>query len=107
MGAVRAARRDGLTTTTLVFRSAQTITKVGAEIHEYEPIPDDLVRAEGADLVLENGLGLERWFRRFVERAGVSAVTVSSGVVPIPISVGSYQGQANPHAWMSPRAGAV
>lgn len=85
----------------------QSITKVGSEIHEYEPTPDDLVRAEGADLVLDNGLGLERWFRRFVERAEVPSVAVSTGVEPIPISVGSYQGQANPHAWMSPRVGAL
>ena len=38
----------------------QSITKPGAEIHDYEPTPDDITRAEGADLVLDNGLGLER-----------------------------------------------
>ena len=30
----------------------QSITKPGAEIHDYEPTPDDITRAEGADLVL-------------------------------------------------------
>lgn len=85
----------------------ESITKFGAEIHEYEPTPADLVRAEGADLVLDNGLGLERWFRRFVERAELPSVAVSTGVQPIAISVGSYQGQANPHAWMSPRVGVL
>ncbi|MDD9204856.1 zinc ABC transporter substrate-binding protein, partial [Georgenia sp. 10Sc9-8] len=34
----------------------ESVTDVGAEIHGYEPTPDDLSRADGADLVLDNGL---------------------------------------------------
>lgn len=37
-----------------------SITKPGAEIHGYEPTPQDIVAASGADLVLWNGLNLER-----------------------------------------------
>ncbi|MGT5494244.1 metal ABC transporter solute-binding protein, Zn/Mn family, partial [Escherichia coli] len=40
----------------------ESITKPGAEIHEYEVTPLDIVKAQSADLVLWNGLGLERWF---------------------------------------------
>ncbi|MFC7327018.1 metal ABC transporter substrate-binding protein [Marinactinospora rubrisoli] len=80
----------------------ESITRVGAEIHGYEPTPDDLVRAQGADLVLHNGLGLEAWFERFTERVDAPAVTLSDGVPTIPIAAGGYEGQANPHAWMSP-----
>jgi hypothetical protein len=43
----------------------ESITKPGAEIHEYEPTPLDIVKAQSADLVLWNGLGLERWFEKF------------------------------------------
>jgi manganese transport system substrate-binding protein len=85
----------------------ESITKPGSEIHEYEPTPDDLVRGRGADLVLDNGLGLERWFERFADRTGVPTATLSEGVEPIPISIGAYQGRPNPHAWMSPQAGEV
>ena len=85
----------------------ESITKPGSEIHEYEPTPDDLIRAQDADLVLDNGLGLERWFSRFVDRTGARSATLSDGVVPIPIAIGSYQGQPNPHAWMSPQAGEI
>nr|WP_308252213.1 metal ABC transporter substrate-binding protein [Pseudonocardia sp. KRD291] len=85
----------------------ESITKPGSEIHEYEPTPDDLIRAQDADLVLDNGLGLERWFSRFVDRTGARSATLSDGVDPIPIAIGSYQGQPNPHAWMSPRAGEI
>ena len=47
-----------------------SITKPGAEIHGYEPTPQDIVRAHGADLILWNGLNLERWFEQFVANLG-------------------------------------
>ncbi len=37
-----------------------SITKAGAEIHNYQPTPRDIVKAQGAGLILWNGLGLER-----------------------------------------------
>ncbi|MCB5410358.1 metal ABC transporter substrate-binding protein [Pseudogemmobacter sp. CC-YST710] len=78
-----------------------SITKAGAEIHGYEPTPQDIVRAQGADLILWNGMNLELWFERFLTNLGdVPSVTVTDGVDPIPIASGSYQGKPNPHAWM-------
>ncbi len=38
----------------------ESITKAGAEIHGYEPTPGDIIRAQDADLILWNGLNLER-----------------------------------------------
>ena len=38
----------------------ESITRPGAEIHEYQPTPGDLLRAQGAQLVLWNRLNLER-----------------------------------------------
>jgi manganese/iron transport system substrate-binding protein len=79
-----------------------SITKPGAEIHGYEPTPQDIVGAAGADLVLWNGLGLERWFEQFLTNLGeVPAATLSDGVQPISITGGDYDGRPNPHAWMS------
>lgn len=85
----------------------QSITKPGAEVHGYEPTPSDLLDAAKADLVLDNGLGLESWFARFVERSEARHVTVSEGIDPIPISAGDQQGAVNPHAWMSPHEAAI
>ena len=34
----------------------ESITKPGAEIHDYQPTPQDIVRAQSADLVLWNGM---------------------------------------------------
>ncbi|CAK8743192.1 putative periplasmic iron-binding protein [Sodalis praecaptivus] len=38
----------------------ESITKPGAEIHEYQPTPGDIQRTQGAQLLLSNGLDLER-----------------------------------------------
>ncbi|APB32548.1 putative periplasmic iron-binding protein [Gloeomargarita lithophora Alchichica-D10] len=82
----------------------ESITKPGAEIHGYEPTPMDITRAQNANLILENGLGLERWAERFYTNLrNVPQVTLSKGITPIPIQEGSYKNQPNPHAWMSPQ----
>lgn len=79
-----------------------SITKPGAEIHEYQPTPGDIKRAQGAQLILTNGLNLERWFTRFYRHlSGVPEVVVSTGVKPMGITEGPYNGKPNPHAWMS------
>ena len=80
-----------------------SITKPGAEIHNYQPTPGDLIAAQGADLLLWNGLNLEQWFAQFLTNLGdVPSVVVSQGVEPMGIGEGPYQGKPNPHAWMSP-----
>lgn len=81
----------------------ESITKPGAEIHNYAPTPGDIRRAQGARLILWNGLNLELWFERFFRNLrDVPGVVVSEGVEPMGISEGPYTGKPNPHAWMSP-----
>ncbi|NEW88769.1 metal ABC transporter substrate-binding protein [Rhodopseudomonas sp. WA056] len=81
----------------------ESITKPGAEIHDYQPTPLDIVRAQAADLVLWNGFNLERWFERFFENVkDVPSVVVTEGIAPMGIAQGPYSGKPNPHAWMSP-----
>ncbi len=80
-----------------------SVTKAGAEIHNYQPTPKDIVRTDKADLVLWNGFGLELWFEKFLEQLGdVPNVVVTDGITPIDIHTGPYSGKPNPHAWMSP-----
>ena len=82
----------------------ESIVKVGAEVHGYEPTPSDFRRGQGADLILDNGLNLERWAERFYSNfPKVARVTISTGIQPINIAEDAYQGKPNPHAWMSPR----
>lgn len=78
-----------------------SITKPGAEIHGYEPTPQDIVRASDADLILWNGMNLELWFEQFLTNMeDVPSATLTDGIDPISISSGSYEGKPNPHAWM-------
>lgn len=81
----------------------ESITKPGAEIHEYEPTPLDIVKAQSADLVLYNGMGLERWFEKFFKTVkDVPVAVLSEGIDPMGITEGPYNGKPNPHSWMSP-----
>lgn len=82
----------------------ESITKPGAEIHDYQPTPRDIVKTQSADLVLWNGFHLERWFQRFFENIrNVPSATLTTGICPLPIHTGPYTGNPNPHAWMSPQ----
>lgn len=80
----------------------ESITKPGAEIHDYQPTPKDILRAQDADLILWNGMNLERWFERFLQDVpGAKSVIVTEGIEPLSIYEGPYDGKPNPHAWMS------
>lgn len=82
----------------------ESITRPGAEIHNYSPTPGDIQRAQGAQLILWNGLNLERWFEKFFQNLrDVPGAVVSDGIEPMSISEGPYEGKPNPHAWMSPK----
>ncbi len=81
----------------------ESITRPGAEIHNYQPGPRDIVKAQEADLVLWNGMNLEQWFERFFQNVrDVPQAVLSDGVEPMGIAEGPYTGKPNPHAWMSP-----
>jgi manganese/iron transport system substrate-binding protein len=81
----------------------ESITKPGAEIHDYQPTPLDIVKAQSADLVVWNGLNLERWFEKFFQNVkDVPGVVVTEGIAPMGIAEGPYKDKPNPHAWMSP-----
>ena len=109
-----AAKKRIVTTFTILQDMAQnvagdaaiveSITKPGAEIHGYEPTPQDIVKAQRADLVLWNGFNLERWFERFFGNLrNVPSAVLTEGIDPMGIEEGPYTGKPNPHAWMSPR----
>lgn len=106
------AKKRVVTTFTIIQDMAQnvagdaaiveSITKPGAEIHGYEPTPLDIVKAQKADLVLWNGLNLERWFEKFFANLrNVPSAVLTEGIEPIGIEEGPYTGKPNPHAWMS------
>ena len=85
-----------------------SLTKPGAEIHGYQPTPNDLIQASRADVMFENGMNLEVWTEKL--RAGLPdmpVVRVSEGVEVQYIAEDAYAGKPNPHAWMSPAQGLI
>ena len=86
----------------------ESITKPNAEIHNYQPTPGDILRAQDAKLILWNGLKLEQLFERFFNNiSDVPSIVVSEGVEPMGIAEGPYTGKPNPHAWMSPESALI
>lgn len=84
--------------------TVESITRIGAEIHGYEPVPSDIAKAQNADLILYNGMNLERWLDQFLGSVeNVPSVILTEGITPIPIAKGPYVDKPNPHAWMSPQ----
>jgi zinc/manganese transport system substrate-binding protein len=90
---------------------------VGADgdAHEYEPVPGDSVRIARADLVFENGLGLEYWLDAIFSSAQSKArrVVVTRGVEvrSVPAGEGSRpngrEDDRDPHAWQNVRNAVV
>lgn len=117
-GAAAAEKFKAVTTFTVIADMArnvagdaavvESITKAGAEIHNYQPTPGDIIKAQDAKLIIRNGLGLELWFEKFFQNLkGVPGAVASTGVEPMGIAEGPYEGKPNPHAWMSPSAGLI
>ena len=88
---------------------------VGIDPHSYEPTPADVRLLAHADLVIENGLGLESWSRKLVAQSGYKGRVVQAGQnLPHPVFVEAGHdhnhqhehdehehttGQIDPHAW--------
>jgi len=86
------------------YADVESLTKPGAEIHGYEPTPKDMVRLDKADLVLDNGMNLEKWAAKlYANIPDVPHVTLTEGIEPMGIAEGPYKDKPNPHAWMSPQ----
>jgi ABC-type Zn uptake system ZnuABC Zn-binding protein ZnuA len=77
------------------------ILKPNVDPHDYEPSPADMQAIAEADVVVENGVGLERWLDTTIESAGFDGTLVdASKGVPIRRGDGTA---GDPHIWHSPK----
>ena len=62
--------------------SVTTLLSIGADVHTYEPAPQDLAKVANARLVFVNGAGLEEFLQVLIENAGSAdrIVEVSNGI---------------------------
>jgi ABC-type Zn uptake system ZnuABC Zn-binding protein ZnuA len=80
------------------------ILKPGVDAHEFEPSPADLDAIARADVVVANGVGLEKWLDDTIKSAGFSGPVVdASKGVPLRQGVGAEAGELDPHIWHNPR----
>jgi manganese/iron transport system substrate-binding protein len=83
----------------------------GVDPHTFEPTPQDVRSVAEADVVFENGLGLEAFLGGLVRSAGegVPVVSVSAGIDPLPAgnlaAVGetAVRAEWDPHVWLDPQ----
>jgi ABC-type Zn uptake system ZnuABC Zn-binding protein ZnuA len=88
-----------------------SLLKPGVDAHDYEPSPADLEAIARADLVLENGVGLEVWLGDTITSSGFTGpvVDTSQGV---KLRAGGHADEGkeqaggeehDPHIWQNPR----
>lgn len=81
----------------------------GAEPHDWEPSPSDLIKVKNASLVIYNGAGLEPW----VDKIGSSTLSgkqtlSAASVVPLRQAQYDEEGESaaagimDPHVWLDP-----
>ena len=85
----------------------------GAEVHDYQATPDDAKLLSEADVLVENGLGIEEFLSSLVANAGNSnlqQITASEGIEVIEgehdkhegEEHGHYHEEGDPHVWLNP-----
>jgi len=73
-----------------------TLVPVGAAPETYEPTPADLIALSHADVIFENGSGLEAWMDKLLRSAG-------GDKSPVALSGSNDPAHAkNPHLWLDP-----
>ena len=80
------------------------LLKPGIGAHDYEPSPADVEAVATAQLVVENGVGLESWLHDTIESSGYDGpvVDASQGV-----RLREVGGEPDPHIWQDPRNAVV
>jgi zinc/manganese transport system substrate-binding protein/manganese/iron transport system substrate-binding protein len=77
-----------------------SLFKPNVDAHDYEPSPADIDTIARADVVIENGAGLEGWLHDTIANSGFQGplVDTSQGV-----RLRQIGGATDPHIWQNPR----
>ena len=76
------------------------LLKPGIDAHDYEPSPADVEAIATAQLMVENGVGLESWLHDTIESSGYDGPVVDTSQGVWLREVG---GEPDPHIWQDPR----
>lgn len=78
------------------YVSVKNVVPVGASPETFQPAPQDVATVADADVLVENGAGLETWLDRLLRDAGSRRLRVVVCTDGLPVK------NANPHLWMDP-----
>lgn len=76
--------------------TVQNLVPIGASPETYSPVPQDIATLSKAQLLVENGAGIEAWLQKTLanaDNANLVRVVCTDG---LPVKLG------NPHLWMNP-----
>jgi manganese/iron transport system substrate-binding protein len=87
--------------------SVQSVVPAGVDVEDYDPRPGDLQTVAQADLLVMNGLALDRWVPKLVESAnpGIATLVLSDGLPVLGVGVSEDEDisdNGNPHFWLDP-----
>jgi ABC-type Zn uptake system ZnuABC Zn-binding protein ZnuA len=77
------------------------LIKAGLDPHAYEPTPEDIRTVAGAQLIVENGVGLEAWLDKIILNSGTKALIVDSSKGVKTRKGDGQVPQGDPHIWQS------
>ncbi len=77
--------------------TVSSLVPVGASPETYQPTPQDAARLEQAQLLVENGAGLEAWLAKTIASVGTTKLKIVVGSNGLNVVGG------NPHLWMDPQ----
>jgi manganese/iron transport system substrate-binding protein len=78
------------------YASVKNIVPIGASPETFAPAPQDVATVADANLLVENGAGLETWLDRLLHDAGARDLHVVVATAGLPVK------NSNPHLWMDP-----
>jgi ABC-type Zn uptake system ZnuABC Zn-binding protein ZnuA len=74
----------------------RSLVPIGTSPEDYQPLPGDIAALRDADVLVENGAGLEGWLDSTIHNAG------NPKLVIVVCSDGLPKIAGNPHLWMDP-----
>jgi manganese/iron transport system substrate-binding protein len=77
-----------------------SLFKPNVDAHDYEPSPADIDTIARADVVIENGAGLESWLHDTITSSGFQGPVVDTSQ---RVRLRQLDGQPDPHIWQNPR----
>jgi len=79
------------------------ILTADADPHEYEPTADDVRKLADADIILRNGVELEKWMDKLIASSGSKASSVDCSRGIKLRAAGPDEPSGNPHVWFNPQ----